>query len=151
MSAPPHTARALVKRLDRTMAANIEAEEMIRSLRADLDLLWSTTRKRLGIDLPYGCDPFLLDVLAMVRNEGKGYGAVWHWTGNLSNKGTPIIHETRDGKTSDRGTVRYLALAFGLIAPGDRGLLVRPTTRPPDDVNPYSRYLRGEALWTRLL
>lgn len=128
------SARQIAARAARAERKAAAASRQAQAAARDLAALHAATEARFGMSIP--CDPFLLDVLAMIAVRP---GGVWHWTGQRNNRGIATV---RVG-LGERSVVRYLALAFGVIGPDDNGVLYPTAGR--DDLNPWRRVLRVSA------
>lgn len=106
--------------------------------RADLTAIWLETCARFGREVPR--DALVLDVLDSVVVEA---GDCWRWLGPTNNKSLPCFRSPVDSSAGrgERSVVRFLAVAFGVIASDDWGVLY-PTGGRTWDVNPFNRTLR---------
>jgi hypothetical protein len=130
-------ARMAAGRLARAQRTARAAQVAERAAAADLAAIHQAAVEKFG-DVP--CDPFLLDVLAMIDVRPDG---TWHWKGGRNNKNCAVVRLPLEGRGSERSVVRYLALAFGLIGPDDHGTPY--PTHGTHDVNPWHRVLRASA------
>lgn len=120
------------REVDRWIAKELKARAELDRLDAEWQAHVDRESARFGRPVP--SDPEVLDILAQIDIEP---GDVWRWKGLFNNKALPTYKVRSTAGRSERSVVRMLSVAFGLIEPGDGGLLYPIGDK--DDVNPWHR------------